>query len=287
MKKIIAFLVVSFMVSSLLLNVAFASNISPNSGIINTFPTEKIFYRENGSGNIEVSAIYTRNNEINFSLTGTDVDVYNTKVYIRKETRWGNGTYENRQLANTTYWSSGGQFGGTAFCRIILPAEGRYKVTVEAFSSNGYYRYNQHFNVVYSDDLLRNAHNNGTVVVDEAWTNFWIFGINNGGSINVHARVHDLAGRGISKEDIRIGLSNMEIMQLSQGRATSDWANNIVVTKSPDQDIYYITGTVNADFFNNRPGEYYFHLSILQTRSNGSRSYSHWGRMVPNVFIVP
>ncbi|TYQ17902.1 UNVERIFIED_CONTAM: hypothetical protein Cloal_0288 [Acetivibrio alkalicellulosi] len=268
--KIFISIIVSLLFSTLLANVGFTSSITPRIGII-PLNYHSVFYydRHDLNGTTEVKTIYTQNNNLSFSLVQGSIDPDRTTVNISKASSFTSSTYSPVERADVNFWSSGNQFGSSkTYCRINLPGEGKYRVSVLAFPTErnaGATR--QVFNIVYSNYIC----NQKISVVDEAR-----FFAPTTRSISVHATVHDLSGNGITKEDVRLTLYNVEIMTISQGRASAYLADDITITKHQTQDIYYISGTVDASFYNNRPGEYCFGLRVKGI---------NWGSMVGTLHL--
>ncbi|MDQ2087047.1 hypothetical protein RBH29_11470 [Herbivorax sp. ANBcel31] len=262
--KIIASLIVSVLVVSLISNIAIAST---SSGINLAMDTYQTYYHDDGF----VNAIYTRGSEFKFYFNSSDgVDPHRTTIFTSKETSIGSGTYEPWQVADVRVTSSGGQDGAIFFNDITLPEEGRYKVMIFARDNNNRIIFRQELKVINSNWIYDGLLN----VVDEVS----ITGLNNG-KIQIDAYVHNIHVDAIDADDFRIGLSHVESMRRSRGMHASYWASDVNVTQDPNnRRAYYVTATVDPDFYNDRPGEYYIQLAVRSGPDR--RSWEHWGTMI-------
>lgn len=247
--------IISIMAVSFMTNFAFAAS---SKGITDPFPSSKIFY-----SNSQVNCIYTNYDQLNFRFYG-NVDYNRTFAFVRMETKLGSGEYLPWEAGNLESWSAGvwtgSKYVGTTYKRLTFPKEGRYQVQLFYFNENtGTYDI-QEFTVVYKKNMTLGDYKKSMRVVHKAEVTDFRY-VNGEAKATVTARVHDLSEQGIN--GLKIGLSNLEIMRISRGGASSYWADDIKVTRdSVNPDEYIVTATVNAGFYNNRPGEYYVRFNM-------------------------
>lgn len=274
-KMVVVGLMICLLMTSFMANVAFAYIGEPTFGITKPSPSEDIFYNPNGS----VKTVYTINDSIHFSFLDSTIDLNKSVVYVAKETSIGSGEYGYWQSSYYYIWGGGNQFGSACGFGIKFPSEGRYRVLIYAKRSDNTIAYTQDLKVVYHYRKVVNDYNFVNDVSTSSRYNFYYYG----GKLTVNATLQDLSGKGITASDVRIGLANMEAMRASYGRASLDWAKDIKVTRSTvNANEYYITGTVDATYFNNRSGEYYIDLYVLDSNRKG---WTNWGGMFSTLEI--
>ena len=254
-KKIISFILTLSLIISCAIGLSTINGSAMQvSGTVPTTPTagvasilsgyNRIFC--NSSGYIDT--VYVSGNNILFNFLSSQADLTKTTVYLQKETSFKSFSYGNSQQIAVSVTSS----NGVSCNSVNLQGAGRYKLSISAVSSNNVLVSSQTINFIYMDYSVDNY------FVSNAWNNWWVFSANNGGELNVHAKIHDIGLVGIYKSDVKIRFykednpSNYVVCPGGSYQVTP-YMNDSHYDVDYD---YYVHGVVNASSFGNTPGTY-------------------------------
>ena len=254
-RRIIGFiLTLSLIISCALALTTINGSAMQVSGTAPTTPTVGVASILSGSARVYCNSsgyldtVYVNSSNVRFNFVSSAADLTKTMVWLYKENDFKSFIYDGQSSPVVSVVNS----NGVSCNSINLPGAGRYQMLVVALDSNNSTVSNQYINIIYMDYSTDNY------FVNEAWNNWWVFENNNGGELNVHAKIHDIGLIGIYKSDVKIRFykqdnpNNYVVCPGANYQVTPYMDDNHYDT---DYD-YYLHGVVNGSSFGNTPGVY-------------------------------